>query len=47
MKKLPDNRRRGTTRRIVAAVTVLALVGLVAVGAATAWSWLHATWIEQ
>ena len=47
MKKLPDNRRRGTTRRIVAAVTALALVGLVAAGAATAWSRLHATWVEQ
>ena len=47
MKKLPDNRRRGTTRRIVAAATALALVGLVAAGAATAWSRLHATWVEQ
>ena len=47
MKKLPENRRRGTTRRIAVAVTALALVGLVAAGAATAWSRLHAMWIEQ
>ena len=45
MKKLPENRRRGTTRRIAVAVTALALVGLVAAGAATAWSRLHAMWI--
>ena len=47
MKKLPENRRRGATRRIAVAVTALVLVGLVAAGAATAWSRLHAIWIEQ
>ena len=47
MKKLPENRRRGATRRIVVAVTALVLVGLVAAGATTAWSRLHAIWIEQ
>ena len=46
MKKLPDNRRRGS-RRIAAAVAALVLLGLVAAGIATAWSRLHAMWIEQ
>lgn len=46
MKKLPDNRRRGS-RRIAAAVAALVLLGLIAAGIATAWSRLHAMWIEQ